>query len=50
MLEFAQQTGGGAKFSIFTGDVVEGQCWAVFITPMLKHANCKAAVWLVNKR
>lgn len=27
MLEFAQKAGSSAKFSIFTGDVVEGESW-----------------------
>jgi hypothetical protein len=30
MLEFAQNIGGSAKFSVFTGDVVEGRSQLVY--------------------
>jgi hypothetical protein len=40
MFEFAQQIGGSAKFSIFTGDVVEGEPYfgyaSLTLKPLLK--------------
>jgi hypothetical protein len=53
MLEFAQQTGGCAKFSVFTSDVVKGEPCSLFASPKLNPSRsfcvaCQQEVTLDN--